>query len=198
VLKRLRGGFTIIELMVGLVVMGVLLAIALPSFDQFLQNTKIRNAAETTLSGLNLARAEALRRNAQVRFQLVSDLTSACTASGSSLNWVVSMADPAGACEQAPSETTAPRIIQKKSALEGTAGVLIATSGGSAVVYNGLGRANTGGITQIDLSTVQGICEHLDSTNGNRRCLRILISAGGQARMCDPKVTNNTDPRFCI
>jgi type IV fimbrial biogenesis protein FimT len=198
VLKRPRRGFTLIELMIGLAVMGILLAIALPAFDQFLQNTKIRNAAETTISGLNLARAEALRRNAIVRFQLVSDLTSACTASASSLSWVVSLADPAGACEQPPSDAAPPRIIQKKSGLEGTAGVVIGTTGGSAVVYNGLGRASAGGITQIDLSALQGICEHVDATNGNRRCLRILISTGGQARMCDPKVTDNTDPRFCI
>jgi len=198
VLRHLHAGFTLIELMIGLAVMGILLAVALPAFDQFLQNTRIRNAAEMTISGINLARAEALRRNSQVRFALVSDLTASCAVTGSSLSWVVSLSDPAGACNADPSDTTAPRIIQKRSALEGTAGVVIATAGGSTLVYNGLGRISSGGITQIDLSTAQGTCEHVDTANGNRRCLRILISAGGQARMCDPKVADNTDPRFCI
>lgn len=195
------GGFTLIEMMIGLAVMGILLSIALPAFNQFLQNTKIRNAAESTITGLNLARAEALRRNSIVRFTLVSDLTSGCTASGSSASWVVSLADPAGACDQAPSDTTAPRIVQKKSGLEATAGVVLATTGGNFVSYTGLGRLpSTGGpyISQIDISTLQGVCEHVDPVNGTRRCLRILISTGGQTRMCDPKVTDNTDPRFCI
>jgi type IV fimbrial biogenesis protein FimT len=197
VLRPSDRGFTLIELMIGLAVMGILLAVAVPAFDRFLQNTKIRNAAELTITGLNLARAEALRRNTNVRFQLVSDLTASCSASGSSLSWVVSLSDPAGACNAAPSDTTAPRIVQKRSALEGTAGVVAAATGGSGVVYTGLGRVSSGGLTQIDLSTMQGTCEHLDA-NGNRRCLRILISTGGQARMCDPKVADNTDPRFCI
>lgn len=199
-LRSSNRGFTLIELMIGLAVIGILLGLALPAFDRFLQNTKIRNAAELTISGLNLARAEALRRNGIVRFQLVSDLTASCTASGGSLSWVVSLSDPAGACNVDPSETTAPRIIQKRSALDGTAGVVIATSGGSGVVYTGLGRVSTAGgnITQIDLSTASGICEHLDPVNGDRRCLRVLISAGGQAKMCDPKIVDNTDPRYCI
>jgi len=201
VLKRPQSGFTLIEMMIGLAVMGILLAVALPAFNQFLQNTKIRNAAEATMTGLNLARAEALRRNASVRFTLVSDLTASCSATGSSASWVVSLADPTGACDQAPSDTTAPRIVQKKSGLEATAGVVVAATGGSSVVFTGLGRLpSTGGpyISQIDLSTAQGTCEHIDPVNGDRRCLRILISAGGQARMCDLKVTDNTDPRFCI
>ena len=38
-------------------------------------------------------------------------------------------------------------------------------------------------------------------TNGTMRCLRIQVSTGGQARMCDPKVVApvlpDVDPRAC-
>lgn len=193
----LKRGFTLIELLIGLAVMGILLSIALPAFSRFLQNTKIRNAAELTVTGLNLARAEAMRRNSSVRFQMVSDLTAGCSASNASLNWVVSVADPTGACDQAPSDTAAPRIIQKRSGLEGTAGVAVSTNGGSGAVFNGLGRVTSGGLTQLDFSSTQGTCEHVDPANGTRRCLRILLSTGGQAKMCDPAVGDNTDPRYC-
>src|SRR3954464_14796145 len=100
--------------MIGIGVIGILLGLALPAFNRFLQNTKIRNAAEMTISGLNLARAEALRRNTAVRFQMVRDLTASC-ADTASVSWVVSLSDPAGACNVAPSDTTAPRIVQKRS-----------------------------------------------------------------------------------
>jgi type IV fimbrial biogenesis protein FimT len=198
VLSSRRAGFSLIELMIGLVVLGVLLAVALPAFSTFLQNTKIRNAAEMTISGLNLARVEAMRRNSLVRFQLVSNLTASCSASANSLSWVVSLSDPAGLCNIAPSDTTAPRIIQKRSGAEGTAGIVLSATGGSGAVFNGLGRMSAAGLTQIDLSSGAGVCQHVDPANGTLRCLRVLISTGGQAKMCDPKIADNTDPRYCI
>ena len=197
-LKRARAGFSIIELMIALVVVGVLLTLGMPQWTTFLQNTKIKNAAEMTLTGLNLARVEAMRRNSSVRFSLVNNLTSGCAPAANSLSWVVSASDPTGACDAAPSDTTAPRIVQTRSGAEGTAGVQIATTGGAVVTFNGLGRATAGSITQIDLSSGSGVCEHVDPANGTVRCLRVLISAGGQAKLCDPKVGDNSDPRFCI
>jgi hypothetical protein len=29
------------------------------------------------------------------------------------------------------------------------------------------------------------------------RCLRVNVASGGDVRMCDPAVLDNTDPRFC-
>ncbi len=195
---RRQRGVTLVELFIGLAIAGVLLSLALPNFTTFLQNTQIKNAAETTLTGLTLARTEAVRRNATLRFQLVSNLTNTCAYSATSLNWVVSQDDVAALCATAPSDTTTPRIVQSKSAQEGSRNVVIATTGGSVAVFNALGRVSTAGITQIDLSNpTGGACEHIDATNGTMRCLRIQLSTGGAIRMCDPKVTAATDPRKC-
>ena len=190
-------GFSLIEIMVALVIIGVFITMGVPAFALFLQNTQIRNAAETTLAGINLARAEAIRRNATVRFNLVTNLTSGCSTSSSALSWVVSLADPSGACEVAPSDTVAPQIIQKRSALEGSNNALVATSGGATLVFNGLGRVSGAGITQLRFSNVSGTCEHLDAVNGTMRCLQVMVSTGGQTKLCDPKVSDATDPRHC-
>lgn len=197
-LKPMARGITLIELAIGLAIIGILLSLALPAFSLFLQNTQIKNAAETTLAGMTLARAEAVRRNATVRFQFVSSLTSGCTLNAASLNWVVSLADPTGACDAAPSDTAAPQIIQKKSAQEGNQNIAVATTGGSTLVFNALGRMVGAGITQVDFSNPTGTCEHVDATNGTMRCMRIMVSTGGQVKMCDPKVDpTGTDPRRC-
>lgn len=197
---RPQRGVSLIELAIGLAIFGVLLSLALPNFTAFLRNTEIKNAAETTLTGITLARTEAVRRNAGVRFQLMSSLTSACALSTNTLNWVVSQDSAAGLCDVAPSDTTAPRIVQSKSSLEGTRNVVVATTGGSTIIFNALGRVSTAGITQIDLSNpVGGSCEHLVS-GGAMRCLRVLISTGGQIKLCDPQVpvaTPQVDPREC-
>ncbi|MDA1116760.1 MAG: GspH/FimT family pseudopilin [Proteobacteria bacterium] len=191
-------GFSLIEMMLALVIVALFVTLGVPAFAQFLQNTQIRNAAETTLAGINLARAEAIRRNAAVRFQLVSDLSNGCNVSAAALSWVVSLSDPSGACDAQPSETLAPLIVQKKSSLEGSKNAVVSTTGGASLVFNGLGRVSGAGITQLSFSNTSGTCEHLDAVNGTMRCLQIRVSTGGQTKMCDPKVVDTTDPRHTV
>lgn len=195
--KREQDGVTLVELLIGFVIVGILITMGLPWFGTFLQNTQVKNAAQTTLAGITLARTEAVRRNTLVRFQLVSNLTAGCVLSSSALNWIVSLADPTGLCDVAPSDTNSPLIVQKKSASEGTSNAVVVTAGGSSIVFNGLGRVSGAGITQLDFSNTSGTCEHVDAVNGTMRCLRILVSTAGQVKLCDPKVVDNTDPRFC-
>jgi len=199
-------GFTLIELMIGITIMAIIMFVALPAFTQWLQNTQIRNATEAALTGLNLARNEAIRRNSPVRFQYVNTLDASCTVSTAnlvaspSLNWIVSINDPSGLCNQAPSDTVAPLIIQSRSANEGTANVRLDTTGGASVTFNGLGRVSGTGMTQLEFKNQLGACSW-QSSSGTMRCLRIVVSPGGQIRMCDPKVVAPTlpdvDPRAC-
>ena len=76
------GGFSLIELLVAIAVMTIMLLLALPNFSIWMQNTQIRTAGEGILAGMQLARAEAVRRNTSVRFQLVNSLTSSCASAG--------------------------------------------------------------------------------------------------------------------
>lgn len=63
-------GVTLIELLVVLTVLAVGATLAAPSFEQMIANYRVRAAADSILNGLNLARTEALRRNAAVAFAL--------------------------------------------------------------------------------------------------------------------------------
>jgi type IV fimbrial biogenesis protein FimT len=198
---RRSRGFTLVEIMVTMALFVVLLGLGVPAFATFILNAKVKNAAETSLAGLNLARGEAVSRNAVVRFQMVTDLTSSCANSSTALAWVVSLDSAAGACNIDPSATTTPRIVQKQAGLEGTDSISVSATGGSGVAFNGLGRIVTGTslptpFTQIDFTSAQGVCEHT-SASGTVRCLRILLSTSGQAKLCDPKVAATTDPRYC-
>lgn len=195
-----QAGFTIIEMMIALTIMALLIFLALPNMSVWLNNTQIRTAGETLLAGINLARTEALRNNTVVRFQMTTSLDSTCALSTTGTNWVVSLANPAGACETAPSSTVAPQIIQKKSGSEGALRATV-TADATTIHFSGLGRlASPGGaanITQINIANPAGECQHVDAANGTMRCLRITISTGGQVKMCDPAVTDATDPRIC-
>lgn len=196
-----QSGITLVEIVITIAIFGILIALAMPNMFTWLNNSQIRTAADTMLTGLNLARSEALRRNSVVRFQLTSTLDNACVLSNTGTNWIVSLADPAAKCDIAPSETTDPQIIQKKSGTEGTPRAVITATGGTEIFFNGLGRLSSPGgvpnITQIDITNPSGgACQHVVSSN-NMRCLRITVSSGGNIKLCDPAVSDATDPRRC-
>src|SRR6266480_1248758 len=67
--RRSQRGFTLIEIMISLTVLGILLMIALPSFGTWLQNQQLRAASEATLNGLQVARSAAIQRNVLVQFR---------------------------------------------------------------------------------------------------------------------------------
>jgi len=199
-------GFTMIEIVVVLAVMAFLMALGLPAMSEFLQNTQIRNAADATVNGLQLARGEAVRRNIQVRFQLVDTLDATCTLSATGPHWIVSRNDPTGACEQAevidflePNDTAVPQIVQKRSNEDGSANAAYSGLDGVApantIVFTTLGRMLNGtGLDAIDFTNPTGTCTH---AGGNLRCLRVVISTGGDIRLCDPAVTTVGDTRRC-
>src|SRR5712664_2424607 len=74
-MKPISRGFSILELMVVVVVIGVLTAIAVPSFQTYLQNLQIRSAAEAIVAGLQIAKNEAIRRNVNVQLNMDTGTT---------------------------------------------------------------------------------------------------------------------------
>jgi type IV fimbrial biogenesis protein FimT len=195
-------GFTLIEMMITLAVMALLFMIGLPGMNTWLQNQQLRASAEGIQAGLQLARAESLRRNVPVRFQLVDTLTGACVLKDNAANWIVSLADPTGACGLPEDDTAAPQILQKRSGAEGSPNAAVAAINGAppgvaatTVVFSGLGRViGVLPITRIDITNPSGgVCQPA----GPMRCLRINIASGGAMRMCDPIVVDPTDPRLC-
>lgn len=186
-------GFTIIELMITIVVLAILLAVGAPSLSRWVNNRQIRTSVESIQNGLMLAKAEAVRRNTAVRFQLTTSVTNDCALSDSGTSWVVSLADPVGACGTAPSDTTAPQIIQSRSSTEGSPNAAVSAGGVSSIVFNSLGRSNTN--ASIDVSNPNGgLCI---ADGGRMRCLRITVGLGGQIRMCDPDPARDGTPLGC-
>lgn len=85
-MRHLHRGFTLIELMVVIVILGVLVAIALPSFQNTIRRNRVAAATNELVASLNLARSEALRNNRGEAITQVCRTNNASTCS-SNANW---------------------------------------------------------------------------------------------------------------
>jgi type IV fimbrial biogenesis protein FimT len=65
-------GFTLIELVVTVTVLGILTTMALPSFRSFLASQRIKTASFDLMSIITIARSEAIKRNTDVTFDTVA------------------------------------------------------------------------------------------------------------------------------
>lgn len=63
---RRAAGFTIIEVLMVIVILGVLVSLGLPSMRDLIASTKVKTATSDVFSSLILARSEAIKRNASV------------------------------------------------------------------------------------------------------------------------------------
>lgn len=73
---QLQHGFTLLELMVTITVLGILLAIAVPSLTNAMLGGKLSSYANNFLASSYLARGEAIKRNSVVNLCASSDGTS--------------------------------------------------------------------------------------------------------------------------
>ncbi len=187
-----EAGFTLIELLVGITIVGILFIMGVPSFKSWIQNAQIHTATEAIQNGLELARAEAVRRNTLVRFQLTSTVDNTCVLTPGtpiqppSVSWVVSLDDPtspSGMCGNAKlneafpvsdsANNPAPRIIQVRPGSEGSANAVVAskevTPAGvvaATPVYNGSITFNgMGRISTAPASVSAGNSVQIDITN---------------------------------
>lgn len=194
-------GFTLLETMVVVSILAILIAVAGPNLSIWLDNIRIRNAADAIQEGLQTARAEAIKRNQNITFWLVSSndenqIDDTCDLSSTSGSWVVSVSNPQSQCGNSPSTTSAPRTVASRGVGDSGAKVKVnalqsdGSTGATSVGFNGFGRViSTDPIASLDITGIDS-----DVTYRN---LRIAITPAGQIRMCDPNISSSSDPRKC-
>jgi type IV fimbrial biogenesis protein FimT len=199
-MHRAKRGFSLIELMITVGIIGVLLALAAPSFATYLRNAKVRSTAEAFMASMQLARSEAVRMNVPVEFLLTAmeptDVNvAAANAAANGTNWMIRTADRVTFIEgkfgaegsgrstgQTPSvlinDTAAPASTDPDAPPAAPVG---------SVVFNGLGRTNLAAAAVFKFNNPEGgTCV---TAGGPIRCLHVVVSVGGQARLCDPAVS---------
>ena len=126
VVARQKSGFTVIELIVAVTILGILTTVALPNFVQFMRNQRVKTASFDVFSTLVLARSEAVTRNTTVTV----------TPQSGTNDWTAGWRVNIGA-ETVRSQEAVPNI---------------AMTGPTAVTYNGSGRLTAALASGIQIS----------------------------------------------
>ena len=167
----LHRGFTLIELLVAMTILILLLVLAMPGYVLWTSDSEIRNATESTASGLRFAQATAISSNRNAQFVL------------SPTGWDVMMVD-------------APLVsVQTATFNEGGKNVTVTAvpAGKTTVAFNALGQVipdPANNLVQVDLSM---------PAVAKTTPLRVLVGNGRTGvKICDPDPKwVFPDPRAC-
>lgn len=152
-------GFTLVELMVTVAVIGILALVAVPSMTAMVNNSRVSGQSEELVSSVQLARAEAVRRNARVTLCPSTNGTS-CASSGTWAGWIIHGIDKTSCTDPNDASTCSDDIIRYNTA----SGSLEVSGPSDGLVFKPSGLIDSEQKMQVAMP------------DGNKRCLTVRIS----------------------
>ena len=180
-----KAGFTLLEVLVVITVFGIMMVFAVPNLKDWIARTSVRSGVEDARNAMQLAQAEAAKRNGLVEFSLLSSrpapatgnvFNTAGTANGSF--WVVRVV---------PAEKGKDKAYVQGGDFGSRA---LDISGDANIVFNGLGQALSEASTWLAASKVYRI-----KSKSTQYAMCVFVRPGGAVRWCDPRMSGT--PAAC-
>lgn len=187
---RRAGGFTIIELVIAIALVGTLLKLGVPAFTAWIRNAQVRTVADALQNGVRLAQSEAVRRNRTVVLSLTNaQPVQGAAAAANGKFWGIQFIPQFG-------DPTTDLFIQGGALTDVASGATI--TGPAALCFNSTGRLTTiaAATTGVGAAcSVGDVTFTVDMTGADRR-LNVTVGLAGQLRLCDPN-RPSTAPDGC-
>lgn len=172
--KRQQGGFTLYELMITMVVIGIVLSLGIPNLSEFTRNSRLASTSNDLLASFQLARSEAARSKTNITICASANSLDAAAACGGTFNggWII-FVDTNGDLIRAGAGENVLRALPPVPT-----GVNVTTNGGAnyfAFAGTGLGRGNVGGAPALQTAM---ICDDrgIEIAPGGRATARRLVA----------------------
>ena len=162
-------GFSLIELLIVIAILGILLALSMPSFQDTIESANTNTQVKVMLTTLNLARSEAIKRRQDVSI-CASSTGADCDAGNWTEGWMV-FVDNNGDANGAAGSVDAGDVIIRVFDTLGAGSVATFTT--NLFSYNSLGFSATGGVQTFQ------ICP---ATNNAANARSIEIGPSGRGR----------------
>jgi len=178
--KTKQHGFTIYELLITMLMIGIILSIGVPSMSGFMQNSRITGTANDLHASFLLARSEAARSKSNIMICASANSMDAEPLCGGTFNdgWIIFLDDNDNQARDTVAEEP---VLRAHPTIPD--GIDIATNGGSnyfVCAPAGLGRSDPGG---LHVSTAR-ICDdrgNIVAAGGNSAARILVVTPIGRA-----------------
>jgi type IV fimbrial biogenesis protein FimT len=188
---RAQRGFTLMELMVVLAIVGVVMGLAVPNFGIYIRNSRLTGAANDLLSSLTMARSEAIKRQVPVAVCATADPNEATPdcSGGPFTAWVVWVdADN----DWVPDNNADEPVLERHTALDDSLTVQSDNDGRIKYLFTGFAAPVSGGVTP---TANVAMCDDRGTgltVAGVSAARAIRIAATGRARVTKDKTEVET------
>lgn len=178
-------GFTLTELTATIAIVAIMIALAVPSFNDSIERRRLRGAAEAVEADIQFARMEAIKESVSVRMDIKVQSTSAAWCSGMSLTSCDCQATPPSSCQIGGVEKTINGANYKNVQIAGTSPL-----GGAAIYDPRRGTVTWGdGTTNVEQSV---------DLYSNRYYVSVKLTTLGRVRICNPSTRPSGAPSTAI
>lgn len=178
--NRNQSGFTLYELLITIVIIGIVLAFGIPNFGVFTQNSRIASTANDLHSSFYLGRSEAARSKSNITICASNNSMGAATCTGGTFDdgWII-FVDLNGDIQRAGVDEN---VLRRHPAVDDA--IDISMNPGAtffSFAPTGLGRGDQSGFTAIQTAVICDGRGNIVAAGGNSAARYLVVTPIGRA-----------------